>query len=315
MKKRKILDIGINNIVWVLLIVSIVVMGIIKPVFFTPKIFANILTQTTVLGVFTIAMAMAILLGAINLSITGTAAFAAAIATSLMVYKSMPWYAAAFLCLVIGLAVGLLNGFIIAKVKAVPLIETLAINMVLSGAVLAITKGKSTTNYPQAYKMIGQGKVGEMPILPIVLILVYILFYLIWKYTAYGRSLFAVGGNIQSAYAAGINVNRITMSAYAVGGLMCGLAGFLLSSYMGAVTTSFGEAYEMQSIAAAVIGGVSLTGGKGTITGMLGGALLMTVIATGLQILGVSSYYVTLCSGLMVFVAVLVDAFKNNMRK
>lgn len=315
MRRNRAASLCIDNIVWVLLVFSVVAMGIVKPIFFTPKILANILTQTTVLGVFTVAMSMAILLGDINLSIIGTAAFSAAIATSLMCYKGLPWYMAVLVCLTIGLLVGLVNGFVIAKIKAVALIETLAMNMVLSGAVLAITQGKTTTNYPDAYKVIGQGSIGSIPVLPIVLVAIYVLFYVIWKYTSYGRSLFAVGGNPASAYAAGINVDRIKMSAFAIGGLLSGLAGYLLSSYMGAVTTSFGDAYEMQSIAAAVIGGVSLSGGKGTIPGMLGGALLMTVIQVGLQILGVSSYYVTFCSGLMVFLAVLVDAFKNNVKK
>ncbi|MDD3370115.1 MAG: ABC transporter permease [Lachnospiraceae bacterium] len=263
MNRKKLGSFCIDNIVWVLLVVSIIAMGIIKPVFFTPKILANIFTQTTVLGIFTVAMAMAILLGDINLSIIGTAAFSAAIATSLMCYQGLHWILAAILCMVIGFLVGLLNGFIIAKIKAVALIETLAMNMVLSGAVLAITQGKTTSNYPDAYKFIGQGSVAGLPVLPIVLFIVYILFYIVWKKTVYGRSLFAVGGNPNSAYAAGINVDRIKMTSFAVGGLLSGLAGYLLSSYMGAVTTSFGDAYEMQSIAAAVIGGVSLSGGRG----------------------------------------------------
>lgn len=305
----------VDNIVWVLLILSIVIMGILKPIFFTPRILANILTQTTVLGIITVAMSMAILLGAINLSVVGTAAFSAAISTSLMVNNGLHWTLSILLSILIGLAIGWINGMVIAKLKAVALIETLAMNMVLQGAVLAYTKGQTVTNYPDAYRMIGQGKIGEFPVLPIVLVVVYILFYIIWNYTAFGRSVFAVGGNEHSAYAAGINVDRIKIACFAIGGALCGLAGFCLASYMGAVTTSFGDSYEMSSIAASVIGGVSLTGGKGSIPGILGGALLMTVIQVGLQILGISSYYVTLCSGLMVFLAVLVDAMKNSISK
>lgn len=313
-RNNKVLNFALDYIVWIFLALFIVMMGIIKPVFFQPKIMTNILQQATVLGVITIAMAMAILLGAINLSVVGTAAFSATVSTTLMVNHGVPWALAIAICVGTGTLVGLINGLFIVKLKAVPLIETLAMNMLLTGAVLAITRGVSITNYPDAYKFVGQGRIGGMPVLPLVLIVMYVLFYFIWQKTTFGRSLFAVGGNEQSAYVAGINVNKVRILSFTIGGAVCGLAGFLLSSYMGAVTTSFGESYEMQSIAAAVIGGVSLTGGVGSIPGILGGALLMTAINVGLQILGIQSYYVPLFSGIMVTLAVLVDALKNNLK-
>ncbi|MEG0382524.1 MAG: ABC transporter permease [Christensenella sp.] len=309
---KKIGDICVNNIVWVLLIVSVIVMGLFNQAFYKPAILINIITQTTVLGIFTIAMSMAIILGDINLSVVGTSAFSAVIATSLMQYNGVSWVAAIFICVAIGLGIGILNGIIITKLRAVALIETLAMNMILTGAVLAITQGKSVTDFPDAYKFIGQGRIfGDIPVLPIVLIIAYGIFWVIWKKTRYGRSLFAVGGNSQSAFVAGINVDKVKISAFAISGLMCGVAGYLLSSYMGAVTTSFGGSYEMNCIAASVIGGVSLSGGKGSIVGILGGALLLTVIQVGLQLLGIESFYVTLAGGLMVFVAVLIDAIRN----
>ena len=124
-------------------------------------------------------------------------------------------------------------------------------------------------------------------------------------------ALFAVGGNYRGAYIAGIGVERVKILAYVVSGFLSGLAGWLLSGYMGAVTSSFGTSYEMQVIAAAVIGGVSLTGGKGNILGVLAGTLLLTVIQVGLAILGIESTLITLAGGLMIFVAVLIDALRN----
>lgn len=308
---KKIGDICVNNIVWVLLIVSIVIMGLFNSSFYRPAILMNILTQTTVLAIFAIAMSMAITLGEINLSVVGTAAFSAVVATSLMQYHGLPWFLAILVCLAVGFIVGIVNGLIITKLKAVALIETLAMNMTLQGAVLAITQGKSVTNFPATYKFIGQGRIGGVPVLPIALIVTYIIFAVIWNQTRYGRSLFAVGGNPDSAYVSGIDIKFVKISAFAISGLLCGLAGYLLSSYMGAVTTSFGDSYEMNSIAASVIGGVSLDGGRGSILGILGGALLLTVIQVGLQLLGIESFYVTMAGGLMVFVAVLIDAVRN----
>ena len=138
------------------------------------------------------------------------------------------------------------------------------------------------------------------------------LLYLLWTNTGFGRSLFAVGGNAQTSYVSGINIDRVKISAFIISGTLAGFSGYILSSYMGAVTTTFGKVYQMDTIAAAVIGGVSLSGGKGSISGVLGGVLLLTVIQVGLQILGISPNYVEMAGGLMILLAVLIDAIRQK---
>lgn len=303
-----------DNIVWILLAAAIVIMGLFKSSFFSFGILTNILIQGTVLGVLAIAVSMVILLGDINLSAVGTAGFSALLGV-MMIKAGVPIIIGIIMILVVGSLIGWLNGLIVAKMKANALIETLAMNMVLNGAVLAITGGKTISQLPESYKFISQGRIGEFPTLPLVLFAVFIIFYIIWRKTSFGRSLFAVGGNVQSAYIAGINVDGVKIKAFVISGFLSGLAGFLLSAYMGSVTSSFGTTYEMQCIAAAVIGGVSLSGGKGSISGILGGTLLLTVIQVGLAILGIPSTFVTLAGGLMIFVAVLIDAMRNLYRK
>ncbi|OKL53018.1 hypothetical protein BSZ39_11765 [Bowdeniella nasicola] len=197
------------------------------------------------------------------------------------------------------------------KLRANALITTLAMNMVLQGGLLAITGGTTITNLPDSYKWVSQGQIGGFPVLPFVLIIAFVIFHLIWTRTSFGRALFAVGGNYRGAYIAGISVDKVKIWAYVVSGLLSGFAGWLLSGYMGAVTSSFGTTYEMQVIAAAVIGGVSLTGGKGSMLGVLAGTLLLTVIQVGLAILGIQSTLITLAGGLMIFAAVLIDALRN----
>lgn len=201
---------------------------------------------------------------------------------------------------------------LIAKLKAAALIETLAMGLILQGALMALTQGRSIINFPAAYTWIGQGTVAGLPVLPIPFLLIYLLVYFIWKQTVFGRSLFATGGNSRSAYVSGIRTDRIKIYAFAISGGLAGFSGYLLSAYMGAVTMTFGSDLLMYTLAAAVIGGVSLTGGRGSISGVLGGVLLLTVIQTGLQILGISSYYVTMVGGLMIFIAVVVDALKTK---
>lgn len=303
----------LDNIVWVLLILSIVIMGLIKPVFFQQSILLNILIQSSVLGVLTAGLANAILLGEIDLSVTGIMAFSACVGTNFM-NKGLPWYLAILMIIGIGTAFGLFNGLMIAKLKAVSLIETLAINITLQGAVLAITQGRSIINFPEPYKFIGQGNLFGVPILPVVFIVIYLLVHQMWKRTALGRSLFAVGGNAHCARVSGIHVSRIRILAFVISGTLSGLAGFLLSAYLGAVTATFGAEFQMYSIAAAVIGGISLSGGRGKISGVLGGVLLLTVIQVGLQVLSVNSFFVNMIGGIMIFIAVLIDAVRVNFQ-
>lgn len=299
----------LNNIVWILLALSIVAVGIIDPRFFSPIILGNVITQATVLGILAFAQSFAIMLGAIDLSLLGVMSFSSTIGLTLM-KNGLPVPLSILVILLVGLLIGLLNGVLIAKLKAVPLIETLAVKLTLLGAFLAITSGRAITELPDSYKWFGQGRIGNLPFLPLMLVVVFIVVFVIWNYTPFGRSLFAVGGNRDAARVSGIKVDNITIFAFAFSGLLAGLAGFLLSAYMGAVTSTFGTSYDMNNIAAAVIGGVACSGGQGSVQGVLGGVLLLTVIQVGLQILGVSSYYVQMINGLIIFVAVLLDAIR-----
>jgi simple sugar transport system permease protein len=309
----KVLTFVLNNVVWFLLIFSIIIMGLIEPIFFSPQILKNILVQASVLGVLTAGLSFVIMVGEIDLSIVGVMGFSAAIGTTFMSH-GLNWFLSFLIIVAMGTIFGLFNGLLVAKFKAVSLIETLAINFTLIGAVLALTQGRSIINFPIIYKWIGQGTVLDIPVLPVIFLLVYVIVNIIWTKTSFGRSLYAVGGNPNTAHVSGINVNFIRIMAFTISGLLAGLSGFLLSSYLGAVTVTFGTEYGMYGLAASVMGGISLTGGKGRISGVLGGVLLLTVIQVGLQMLGISSFYVQMAGGLMILVAVLFDALRNLLQ-
>ncbi len=300
-----------NNIVWFLLIAAIVIMGLVNSAFFSGTILQNILVQTAVLGVLTAGLAHVLIIGEIDLSVTGVLAFSAGLGTFLM-NKGLPWFLAIVVIILFGLLIGIINGILVAKFKAAALIETLAVGLLLEGALMALTQGRSIINFPDAFTWIGSGSILGMPVLPIPFLLCYLIIYFVWKKTVFGRSLFATGGNTTSAHVSGINVDRIKIYAFAISGALAGFSGYLLAAYMGAVTMTFGSDLLMYTLAAAVIGGVSLTGGRGNISGVLGGVLLLTVIQVGLQILGISSYFVTMVGGAMIFVAVMVDALKTK---
>ena len=303
----------LNNIVWCLLLLAILAIGLLDSRFFSASILSNVLVQATVLGILSCAQSFAIMLGVIDLSLIGVMSFAATCG-GLLHNSGWPVAVCYLLMLCIGCGIGIINGLLIAKLRAVPLIETLAVKTILLGAFLAITNGVAVTGLSDAYKWIGQGSIGGIPIMPIILALVFVAMYVVWNKTPIGRSLFAVGGNAEAAYVSGIKVDRVRIFAFGASGFLAGLAGMLLSAYMGAVTSTFGTTYDMNNIAAVVIGGVACSGGTGTVQGVLGGVLLLTVIQVGLQILGVSSYYVQMINGIVIFVAVVLDAIRLKVQ-
>ena len=308
----------IDNIVWVLLLIGIIVFIILKPNYFNPltniNLYLNIPMQASVMGVMTIGLAGTILLGDIDLSCVGIMAVSAA--SGILMFKNgvVPIPIAMLIILVVGSFLGFVNGVLIAKLKAVALIETLAMNTLLAGVVLAITRGRTITINEKGYTILGQGKIGGfLPYLVIIFLLVYVAMYFVWNRTALGRSLFAVGGNARCAKVSGINVDRIRIAAFTISGLMASLAGLMLSSKMGSINSVFGSSYSMDIIAAAVIGGTSLAGGVGKVSGVLGGVLLLNFIQVGLQVFGLDSYYVQAATGMIILLAVLIDSFRVRL--
>lgn len=296
----------LNNIVWILLLLAVIVIGGLDSSFFTSTIMGNVLSQAAVLGILSFAQSFAIMLGLIDLSLLGVMSFSATMGL-ILVEKGAPVLLAIPVIFLTGALLGAMNGFLIAKLKAVALVEMLAVKLTLLGAFLVITEGRAITSMPASYKWFGQGTILGIPTLPVALAAVFVAVYILWNKTPYGRSLYAVGGNENAAHTSGIKVDHIKIIAFTISGF---LAGFFLSAYMGAVTSTFGTSYDMNNIAASVIGGVACSGGQGNVLGVLGGVLLLTVIQVGLQILGVSSYYVQMINGLIIFVAVLLDALR-----
>ena len=314
-----------NNIVWLLLILAVVVMGMIDPVFFKIRTIMNIFVQGSILGILALAVGFTLLIAEIDLSIVGIAALSACIGTIWMrtadETTGIHWILAIVVIIILGIIMGIINGLLVARLKAVSLILTLALQITYLGALMAITEGQSVINFPVTYKFVGQGRLWAtdqpntgFPFVILVFLLVFLIVHFVWTRTAFGRSLYAVGGNRASARVSGIKVERVIFMAFVVCGGLAGFAGFVLSSYMGTVNCTFGDQYIMYSIAAAVIGGVSLSGGKGTVLGVLGGTLLLQAMQIGLQVLGISSYMVQMVGGLMIFAAVIIDAFRNRQQ-
>lgn len=307
---REILGWILHNVVWIWLIALVVIFGVFNEYFFTIFNLQNIMVQATVLGLLGLAVALPLLIAEIDLSIPANAGFSATVGAIAYSDWGLPWVIAMLLGLIVGTAIGFFNGWCITRLKMVALIETLAMMIILQGALLALTQGKTLNNFAEGYTWIGQVTIAGWPLMPIVFLLMLIIVGILLKNTVLGRSIYAVGGNPAASLSAGIRVNRVKIMTYTLSGFLAALAGFLLASWQMAITSNQGSSYLLYAIAAPIIGGISVFGGRGNVKGVLGGVLLLTVIQVGLAIVNVPSFYVGMIGGIMIFIAVAIDAIR-----
>jgi len=299
----------LHHIVLIWLVALVIIFAMLNPFFMTIVNLQNIMVQATVLGMLGLAIALPLMVAEIDLSIPANAGFSAAI--GVMAFSiGLPWFLAMTAGVAVATLIGFFNGVCITRLRMVSLIETLAMMIILEGALLATTQGKTLINLSDAYVWIGQATVAGWPVMPVVFVVALCAIGVVLTRTVLGRSIYAVGGNPLASAAAGIRVDRIKIAAYTISGFLAGVAGFLLASWQMAVTSNQGSSYLLYAIAAPIIGGVSVFGGRGTVAGVLGGVLLLTVIQVGLAIVSVPSFYVGMIGGVMIFIAVAIDAFR-----
>ncbi len=284
-----------------------VILSIISPPFLTPSNIINILRQISVNGIIAVGTTFVIITAGIDLSVGSLVALSAVVATSFAHPGSFPWIVPVLFGLLVGLACGVINGVLVAKNRLTPFIVTLGMMTAARGAALVYTNGRPIINLSNAYNEIGGGYFLGIPLPVIIFLFVIIFFAFLLHYTRFGRYVYAIGGNELAAKVSGINTDKILIAVYAIGGLTAGLAGIVLSSRVMSASPAIGEGYELDAIAAVVIGGTSLMGGAGTIAGTVVGALIIGVMNNGLDMLNVSSYWQAIVKGLIIILAVLLD--------
>ncbi len=295
-----------NQITYLIVIIILVgiVATILNPAFLSLRNFFNILQQISVLGILTMAMSIVMISGGLDISIGNMAGLSGMIFT-LMVIRGYNIASAVILVLLISTGLGLINGFMIAKSKVTPLIITLSMNYVFLGIALMLSDGR-----PQVlsgFDFLGTAKIGSVPFPIIVYFLIFIFMLLLRKYSKYGRRLNAIGGNPQAAHLSGINVDLHIISIYALSGLIVGLAGLVLVSRLGMINATSGGDYALQALAAAIIGGITFEGGRGTLLGAFIGVLLLGIIYNAMNIIGVSSYLQTIVLGTIIAIATIMS--------
>jgi ribose/xylose/arabinose/galactoside ABC-type transport system permease subunit len=286
----------------------------ISPQFLTISNWSIIFTQVAINALLAFGVTFVIITGGIDLSIGSIVAVSGIVVATLGHPDQFPLIVPILGGLLMGLFIGILNGFLITKSKIAPFIVTLGIMTIGRGVALILSNGRPISNLSESFNFIGSGEILGIPFLIIILVIVFSVCSTVLRKTVFGRYVYAVGGNEQAAWASGINVNQVKMAVYALCGLLSGLAGILLTSRITTGQPNAGVGFELDAIAAAVIGGTSTTGGIGTITGTLFGVILIGVLNNGLDLLNVSSYYQQVAMGIIIIGAVLLDSWnlKNN---
>ena len=290
-------------------VAMIVVFSISIDGFFSLKSFENITRQITTIGIVSIGMTLIILTGGIDLSVGAILSFAINIGGLGIVAGWPMWLVYPFM-LVMGLALGWLNGFLVTRVAVPALIITLGTMNIYRGAIMVITKGRYITPIPKAYEAIGSGYV---PFVFLALILV--IFIYVSLNTRFGRNLFAIGGAEQSAVYSGVPVRRYKMIVYTLSGVLSALAGMILVGKSGFIQPQAGVGYELNAIAAVVIGGTSIFGGSGSVLGTFLGSVLLGLLLAGLTMLAVNPYWVGLITGVLIILAIAADTLRHLRRQ
>lgn len=304
-----------------ILLAMFIAFSLLSDGFFTTRNIFNIIRQISFMGLIAIGVTMVIITGGIDLGSGSVLALCAVLATSLaqipesatLKYPglNLPIIVPVVVALAVGAFTGVINGSLIAKFGIPAFIATLGMMTVARGFAL-IYSNKPLSQLTPEYNFIGQGAIMGVPFPVIILVVVAILAHILLNNTPFGRYIYALGGNEQAARISGINIDRVKIGVYTLAGLLSGLAGLVVSSRVGSGQPGQGVGIELDAIAAAVIGGTSLSGGIGTIWGTMVGALIIGVLDNGLILLNVDQYWITIVKGTIIVVAVIIDTRKNR---
>ena len=294
------------------LIIITVILSVMNSDFLTMNNILNVLRQVSINALIAFGMTFVILTGGIDLSVGSILALSGALTAGLMTGGMDP-FLAIVIGLLLGAAMGAVNGIIISKGKVAPFIATLATMTIFRGLTLVYTEGRPITGFgSESFSLLGAGYFFFIPIPVIWMIIVFAILYFILKKTAFGRRVYAIGGNEEASILSGIKVDKIKIMIYTISGLLAALAGIILTSRLNSAQANAGVGYELDAIAAVVLGGTSLSGGRGWIFGTLIGAMIIGVLNNGLNLLEVSSFYQQVVKGSVILLAVLLDRKKSK---
>lgn len=300
--------------VFLALILVCILLSFLTPAFMTSRNIINVVRQVSVYGLLAIGVMLVVLTGEIDLSV-GSIVALSGVVSALAVKDGAPWYIAVALGLVSGMLAGLVNGLFVTLGNVPSFIATLGMQGVARGVALLLTNGYPVSGLGDDFRFIGRGSVGFLPVPIIILLACCLLMAFVTKKRDFGRNLFAIGGSRKAALYSGINVRKEVIKAFVLSGFFSGLGGIVLTARLGAAETVAGEGFEQIAIAAVVIGGASLAGGKGNMMGTLVGTLIIGVINNGMTLLSIQTYWQKIVQGAIIVLAVLMNTVQIRSMK
>ena len=304
--------IGSSSVLLAFVIIC-VIMGVLTPTFFTVDNIRLVILHACINAVLAVGLTFVIITAGIDLSVGSVLAFCG-IMLGISIRSGVPLPLALVICIAVGVACGLTNGFIITRMKLPPFIATLGMMSIARGAALVVSDGKPISSFSDSFLFIANGTIVGIPVMILITAVVYILAHLTLTRTPFGRHVYATGGNQEAARLSGVDTGKVLLWVYMISGLLCGLAAIMFTARVNSAGPTAGLMYELFAIAAAVIGGTSLMGGFGNVWGTLIGALIISVINNGLNLLNVSSYIQQIVIGTVIILAVFVDALKERSK-
>jgi ribose transport system permease protein len=289
-----------------------IVVALLNDRFLTSKNIMNVLRQLFINANLSLGMALVIIIGGIDLTVGSTMGLCGTIVAGLIALNNLNVWVAIIIGLFLGITIGFLNGSIISYMKIPPFIVTMAVQLISRGAVFIYTGGLPIRSVDETFNNLGNGYVGDIPITLFYTIFFIVVVWLILSRSKLGRHIYATGGNTVAAQFSGIDTKKINMIVYAISGLLAAFAGIIYCGRMYSGQPTLGEGDEMNAIAAVVLGGVSFTGGVGSIGGVLIGVAIIAVLSNALNLLGISSFWQMVVKGLVILLAVGIDMLKKS---
>lgn len=317
----KVIEFILDHLVWGILAVILVVCSLSIDRFFQIGIFLNILQHATFVGLLAIGLAFCIIAGHMDLSVESVMAFSAMLGAWLAADSAsagglaVPTIGVFFVCLAFGALAGAFNAYLVVRLNINAFIVTLATYISIRGLGLILTGGRSIYGLPDSFKGVAATSIGGVSLLIIILIITYVAFSLLLTRTRFGRYIYLVGGNPVAPFRAGIDVQKMLFAAFILSGVLAAFAGFLLASRTNGATPNLGLGMLFEVFAAVVIGGVSLKGGVGRLSGVFAGVLLLSTIDTAINVMGLDASYMQVIRGGLMLVAVMLDSLKGQIRR
>ncbi len=304
-----------NNMAWVLLVVCCAIFAVISPNFFSFVNIINILNQNAYIIITALGISFIMMAGEVDISVGFAISLNGVVVALLMTKYGMSPVLGVIISIVLGVVICLVNMLIAHKLKLQLFMATVGTTTIFQGLAFVLTQSKTISNLPATFKWIGQGYVGPFPIPVIITVVLFLIVSFILNKTYIGRYVFAIGGNVEAARLAGINVFGMKVFIAGIAGFMTGVGAVILSARLGSVTANMGTGLEFTIITAVLLGGVSVRGGEGKISGVVAGVLILAILSNGMQLARLDVYYQFVAKGIIMLAAIGFDVFQLNRKK